>query len=237
MQRDLFAVHSPVGNIVQWPGNQANDAWKPGDPMAWKPGDKRLETRRKSLETRRSWTSFQAIEPLETRRSDTENQQLNPEETPGNQGILDRSNRALSSVEPVVNLRDSIEQVNTLPEECRENATELKRWLRGFFGKHHPSHTVPEGPDEIILAKCLAIAPLANLVSVLQTLNRKATRPGDTWAWFVTVFCQRIHRTRDLTQVAAPPAFRQPKKNPSTEGQGDFQRDLLRETGAAVGRL
>ena len=233
VQRSLFAIPSSVENRLNLPGNQAGPAWKPGSQPEEKPGRTCLETRQGCLVTRQPWTSYQAGGSLVTRQVDTENQQVTPFDLPGNQAILDRSSRDLSSVATSVSLRDSIEGVNQLPAELGEQAAELKRWLRGFFGKHHPSHTIPEGPDEIILAKSLAIAPLASLVGILQNMNRKNTRPGDTWAWFVTVFCSRIHRTRDLSTVRAHPAFHQPKKNPSSERGSGFSADLLQETAAA----
>lgn len=234
VQRSLFAIPSSVENRLNLPGNQAAVAWKPGNQPDDKPGRTGLETRQGCLVTRQRWTSFQAGTPLETRQAETENQQVTPFDLPGNQAILDRSSRVLSSVATSVSLRDSIEGVNHLPEELGEHAAELKRSLREYFVRHHPSHTVQDGPDEIILAKCLAISPLRGIVSVLESLHRKNTRPGDTWAWFVTVFCSRIHRTRDLATVRAHPAFHQPKKNPSSERGGGFSADLLQEIAAGA---
>jgi hypothetical protein len=234
VQRSLFAIDSPVENWGNLPGNQGTPPWKPGHQPQQKPGSTSLKTREPSLETRAQWTSFQGGTSTGTREVIEENQQDDPEYLPGNQGALDRSNRILSSVPNGYDHRDSIETVNHLPAELTEQAEDLRRWLRGFFGKHHPAHTVPNGPDEIILAKCLAIAPVSNLVQVLQVLHRKNTRPGDTWAWFVTVFCQRIHRTQDLAAVKAPAGFHQGKKDPSSERQAQFSADLLQQTTAAA---
>lgn len=234
VQRSLFAMSSPVENVVNWPGNQGAPPWKPGHLPPQKPGHTALETRAPALETRARWTSYQGATATETRAPFVENQQDNPDYCPGNQGILDRSNRILPSVPDDYDHRDSIEWVNYLPPELAVQAEDLKRWLRSFFGKNDPSHTVPDGPDEIILAKCLAIAPAFSLAKVLQTLDRSKTRPGETWAWFVTVFCQRIHRTKDLSAVKAPAGFHQTKKDPSSERQAQFSADLLQQTAAAV---
>lgn len=176
----------------------------------------------------------------------TQNQQLGTlvEELPGQ--VLDRSSRVVSSFVGVLLLRDSIEGVNRLPPPLAENGQELRRWLRGFFEKHHPSHTAPDGPDEIILAKCLAVAPLASLKGVMEALKRRGTRPGDTWAWWVTVFCQRIHKTKDLTAVPAHPAFHEetPRKNPSHETAAaeaaetpEFGRQMLHQVAGNTRKL
>lgn len=237
VQRSLFAINSPVENWDNRPGNKDAAAWKPGRSPSQLPGSSGLETRTPALETRPLWTSYQAATSLETRPVVLENQadstKTGLETRPSS---IDRD-RVLSSVDRSISLRDSIDGVNHLPPELRPEAEELKAWLRGFFGKHHPSHTVPPGPDEIILAKCLAIGPLGNIVKVLQDLNRKNTRPGNTWAWFVTVFCQRLRRTRNPAEVEAQAGFHVPKKPASNEGGADFRSGLLQEVAAAAGRF
>lgn len=147
---------------------------------------------------------------------------------------LDRSSRVLSSADAALPLRDSIEGANRIPPEFAENAETLKRWLRNFFVKHHPSHNPPDGPDEVILAKCLAVAPLPRLAQTLTTLDDKGTQPRDSWAWFVTVFCQRIHKTKLWDEVRAPEGFHQPKKPASSEGGAQFSADLLQEVTAGA---
>lgn len=236
-QRSLFVAAGAVEKTLRLPGNQARTGLETRQAPAQNPG-RNMPGFSENLPGNQAEPAWNSREPaqnpgmggLETRQVLTHNQQLgdNP---------LDRSNRVLSSVDSSSTPARSIERVNHLPTELQSEAEELKRWLRGFFGKHHLSHTVPAGPDEIILAKCLAIAPLPSLVGVLQVMNRKGTRPGDTWAWFVTVFCQRIHRTRDTNAVEAPPAFCQGKKNPSSEGRPGFASDLLQEVAAGVPRL
>jgi hypothetical protein len=237
VQRSLFAINSPVENWDNRPGNKDAPAWKPGRSPSQLPGSSGLETRTPALETRPLWTSYQAATSLETRPVVLENQadstKTGLETRPPS---IDRD-RVLSSNEVRLDSRDSIEGVNRLPPEFRPDAEELKRWLRGFFAKHHPSHTAPDGPDEIILAKCLAIANLGDLVRVLQQLNRANTRPGDSWAWFVTVFCQRLRRIKNPAEVMARGGFHQPKKPASNEGGADFRSDLLREITAAVGKI
>jgi hypothetical protein len=76
------------------------------------------------------------------------------------------------------------------------------------------------------------------LAQILTSLDKKQTRPGDTWAWFVTVFCQRTHGTKNTAGIAAPAGFHQPKKNPSHESrESNFTGDLLQQVGEAVHRL
>ncbi len=234
IQRSLFAMPSPVDNSARWTSNQATVAWKPGQPVDEKPGHTGLETRPHGRVTRPLWTTYQATSGLETRPQDTqviESTQVSGLET--RPSSIDRD-RGLSSVEPVVNLRDSIETVNRLPEELRQDAENLKRWLRSFFAQIRAGDTIPDGPDEIILAKCLAIAQLGRLAHSLKKLHSKQTRCGDNWAWWVTVFCQRIHGTKDTTAVPAPMGFHQPKKPASHEGGGQFPADLLQKVTAAA---
>ncbi|HLJ76897.1 MAG TPA: hypothetical protein VKT75_05765 [Acidobacteriaceae bacterium] len=237
VQRELFAVVSPVEKSSSWQSNQARLAWKPGQQLDEKPGQTGLETRPAGRVTRPAWTTYQASTGLETRPAPTENQsddsKTGLETRPRS---IDRD-RGLSSVERVLLLRDSIEGVNWLPEELRQDGDQLKRWLRFYFAQTRPQHPVPDGPDEIIQAKCLALANLARLQHVLAQLHKKSTRPGDNWAWFVTVFCQRIKGTKDTSTVPAPPAFRQTKKTPSSERRPEFVDELLSEVSGATGRM
>ena len=211
-QRSLFVMPDAVENDAGWPDYQATGGPITRPLVARLPGQGGPITRPGG--------------PI-TRPPFTQNQQLTDDP-------LDRSNRVLSSVGTSLNPRDSIEGVNHLPVECVENAEKLKRWLRDYFGQHHRSHNPPQGPDDVILAKCLAIAPLASLAAVLRTLDKKRTSPGDSWAWFVTVFCSRIHRTRELDKVPAPPAFRVSKQTPSSEGNPNFASELLHQAAASV---
>jgi hypothetical protein len=234
VQRSLFAVSSPVENWPNRPGNQDGSPWKPGREAPQKPGRTALETRVPALETRAQWTSFQGGTSLETRavvqenQPDTENTGLETRPL-----SIDRD-RGLSSFEGVLHLRDSIEGVNRLPDELRPHAEKLKRWLRDYFLDIRAGDTVPDGPDEIILAKCLAIAELPRLGHLLKKIHGKRTKCGDTWAWWVTVFCQRVKGTKDTTAVPAHPAFHQPKKPASHESGGQFPADLLQQVSAAA---
>lgn len=237
VQRSLFAVNSPVDNWAERPGNNGAAPWKPGQSPSWKPGHSALETRATTGVTRAPWTSFQGARTLETRAHEPENRNLDPSDALETRApSIDRIEHCDVHV-PVVSIRDSIDGVNWLPEDLRQDGEQLKRWLRFYFAQTRPQQPVPDGPDEIIQAKCLAITGLARLQHVLSQLHKKGTRPGDTWAWFVTVFCQRVHGTKDTTQVVAPPAFRQSKKTPSSERRPEFVNDLIADVTGATGRM
>ncbi len=118
-----------------------------------------------------------------------------------------------SAVERVVRRVDSVDSVRFLPPVYISDAEELKTLLRDYASKYHPTKTVPDGPDEQILAQCLAAAPLARLIDVLTEMNRVRTKAGDKWPWWVKVFCHRIHRNKDPRTVRAPEIFRQQKQN------------------------
>lgn len=233
-QRSLFAVSGVVDNISNWPTYQARSGQQTRPALANEPGQGGQRARPGGQPTRPDLAyepGHVANEPGQSgqrpRPGIMQNQQLSADP-------LDRSSRDLSSIVDLPTPSESIERVNHIPEELAHDARLLKKWLKSYFEGHHPSHTAPDGPDEIILAKCLAISPLARLAQTLTTLDKKGTRPGETWAWFVTVFCQRIHRTKYPAQVAAPPGFIQPKKTPSSERGGGFSADLLQEVAAGA---
>lgn len=237
LQRSLFAVNSPVDKWPNLPGNQAP---LPGNQAGHLPGNQAgpdEKPGRTCLETRQGWTSFQAGGCLETRQVSPETKDLSQST------CLETRQPSIDRVEycgftgTVLRLRDSIEGVNWLPDEKRTHGEILKRWLRDYFAQTRPHQPVPDGPDEIILAKCLALASLDRLDNVLQKLAEQKIQCKESWAWFVTVFCQRIYGTKDTKQVPAEPAFRQAKKNPSSERRPEFTTDLLDELTSATKKL
>jgi hypothetical protein len=109
--------------------------------------------------------------------------------------------------------------VKAVPEAFAADAEELKVHVRQYRGRHHPSHTIPEGPDAEILGKCLAVAPLAHLVNIIQTEEKKnhPMRPGDSWMWWVSIFCDRVHRIKGHDHRKRTPIreqFRQAQNEP-----------------------
>jgi hypothetical protein len=236
-QLSLFAMPGGRNSRPLQPENQATAGLETRPLVAEKPGHWWPKNQANRPENQANWPGNQATTGLENRPSGlntrpaiTHNQQLT--DSP----LIDRSNRFLPSVDSSVPHRVSIEQVNRLPAELREHAEKLQRWLRDYFNTHHPSHAAPPGPDEIILAKCLSVAPLANLAAVLKALDQRKTHPGETWAWFVTVFCQRIHRKKPH-ELQPSAGFYEARKQPASETDQLFEAELLSQVNGAARRM
>ena len=48
-------------------------------------------------------------------------------------------------------------------------------------------------PDKRIIAEFLAVAPWPDLLQMLRTMHAQKTKPGHSYAWFVSVANQRIN--------------------------------------------
>jgi hypothetical protein len=69
-----------------------------------------------------------------------------------------------------------------------ELASALRSYLREYGSTDHDR----QPPDQEILAKCLAIAPLSSLLSKLRELRQHDVRGANNYAWFVTTFAHRL---------------------------------------------
>jgi hypothetical protein len=73
---------------------------------------------------------------------------------------------------------------------------EACRWIHGYqcqFGKRHRDQPDPPKPDNKILARILALAPLETLTRLLTKMAQDRIKPGYNYAWFEAVILQRIH--------------------------------------------
>lgn len=233
-QRSLFAVDSRLGERFNLPNPQAGSGQLSRQVPANVPGSTGQISRQERPTFQAPPANGFGIPANTPGRSGQDSRQVSTQNQQLSDASLDRSNRVLPALEPLHGLRDSIESVTQLPVAFREDAETLKRWLRDFYETHHPSHRPPEGPDESIQAKCLAIAPLRRLAGILATRDKKGTRPGESWAWFVTVFANSVHGTKVLADVPAPPEFRKTLKPPSTESGTLFPNSLLKQAAASV---
>ena len=99
----------------------------------------------------------------------------------------------------------------------------LSENLCAHMQRYGPVGHDPNPPDQIILAKCLEIAPAARLLAMLKSLQRRGNACGSTYAWFVTVFA------RMLEGASKPP--------PRKSGDLEFGRSLLHHAASGSRRL
>lgn len=236
-QLGLFAVR-------ERPGNQATVAWKNGQ---WWPGKQTSG----GLETRPEWPGKPATvdeipgqvdekpghsgletrpRGLNTRPRTTQNQQLS------DSSLSIESTEGMSSFVGVLLLEHSIGYANCIPDGRKEDAKEIREGLHGYINHIKPSGPMPKGPDNDIVARCLAIAPNKVLVETLHMMFRERLTPKPSWAWFVTVLCDRIHGKKP-NEVPCPEGYRQGKKNASRESGEQFSSQLLEQVNGVAKRM
>ena len=236
-QRSLFTASTFVENRSYWPGNQARGGRETRPEVDEKPGQCWTSNQASGRVTRPRWTDYQASldekpgqSGLITRPALTQNQQL----TGG--GAHDRSidTSPKGSIEEEV--IDRVVHATKLPEHLVDASSVLSEHLRGYAQELGPPHLAAATPDETILARCFAIAPLGELISLLRQMHRKGTRTGDGYAWFVAVFANRIHRIRsqDLRIALQRHSARKP---PGRTRDRDFGPSLVNQATAGLSRM
>ena len=123
---------------------------------------------------------------LQTEPVSTQNQQL----TSGSVADLINQNNLID-----IHFFDSIRAIaaaKTVLPEHRAEAMELAAALRTYHHQFGPSNRELGPVPEVIIARCLAVAPLGSLLSELKQLRIQAVRAGSKYAWYVSVFCQRL---------------------------------------------
>jgi hypothetical protein len=191
--RGIFTPIADVEKRPKLPGNQAATCLVSRQLDPTSTHGTCLETRQLEAKERRIPGSYlpgnqAAHHPscLETRQSLAQNQQL----TDG--ADVDRS---IGSIEIQYNSYESIEHIacaKTLTTDQRSDAIELSSWLRSYLREFGPPDQDQRAPDQQILARCLAVAPLGSLLSELKKMQQRCVRAGSQYAWFVTVFAQRL---------------------------------------------
>jgi hypothetical protein len=171
--------------------------------VALKPGHAMQENQATSgLETRPDWPGNQATlagKPgqtgLETRPPETQNEQL----ADGSLNQI-RSESDCSSYLYISQIHQ-ISAIERLREDQKEVAALLAKDLMRYAQVHPPNGSHERHPPQLVLARCLALAPYETLLETLQNLHESGVRAGNKFSWFVTVFANRIHGF-DATEVA-----------------------------------
>ena len=233
-QRSLFAV--PSGQIPRpdWPTNQARSGLPTRPALANEPGQSGQPTRPVWPTNQASWPTNQASlanEPgqsgLPTRPALTQNQPLSG--SPPDQIRSDQ----IGSLEPSVVLINQIAQIDNLKEEQVEDARTLASRLVGYAAAYGHGRIREQKPSERILARCLAIAPVDTLIKTLSLMAGKSVSCGEKYAWFVTVFLNRIHGIESKLVVQVFENVLQ-KKKAGRHTDPLYTEQLLQQTAAGV---
>jgi hypothetical protein len=155
-----------------WPGNPATSGLEIPPRWPGNPATGGLESPPPGLE----------IPPRQT-----QNQQLAP-------GALNqiRSESDCSGIETISQI-SQISAIERLREDQKEVAALLAQALVRYVSFHPPRVRSERHPSQLVLARCLALGDYDTLQETLQNLHESKARAGSKFAWFVTVFANRIH--------------------------------------------
>jgi hypothetical protein len=181
---------------------------------AWLPGSNLTRNQAAADELPGSVPGNQAATCLVTLQQTTQNQQLT-----GSAPDIDRIDRSkgFSSIE--VSVIDRIARATTVPVENQKDAAELSELLRGFMDAFGGPHHDKGKPDEVILARSFAVAPLGDLKKLLLNDMRRTKLPSfDSYMYLVSVFAEKIHGIKNLARkIKAIQPVQQSRKNPHRE--------------------
>jgi hypothetical protein len=143
---------------------------------------------------------------LPNRPVETENQQLSADALiRSDQDLILERSGTISQISQIAEIRE-------LQEEQKEVASLLSLDLQEYMKRHHPPGSCEAFPAELILARCLAIAPHEDLQDQLRILDGEGRTCGRKYAWFVTVFLNRIYGIDPQVASEAFEASRHRKK-------------------------
>jgi hypothetical protein len=160
----------------------------------------------------------------------TENQRLATSST----NVFDSIESGFSSKELSVQVIDRIARATTVAEENKNDARvlseHLRAYIRAFGGPHHDKGN----PDQLVLARCFAIAPLGDLENLLLNDMRRFTPPAfDSYMYIVSIFAEKIHGIKNLT---AKLKALQPALTPQ-QRQLQFKNEIINYTMARAKRM
>jgi hypothetical protein len=193
-QSPMFPYQGALLNRADRPAQQDTTALQNRTPVPFSAGHSALSNRADCPAQQGDCPAEQGGVPRSTGQSAppsraplTENQQLAA-------GALIRSDQTQIPVVDlsIVQIRN-VAAIDKLQEEQKEVASLLSSKLVEYCRKHQKEPLVEQYPPERILARCLAIAPYKTLNETLETLSKEGGPTGKKFAWFVTVFLNRIH--------------------------------------------
>jgi hypothetical protein len=110
--------------------------------------------------------------------------------------------------------------LNADPKKCDPaDIRELRKWVHGYQAKFGRDKN-PHPPDDKILAQLLAVAPVWQIVRLIDDLKAEGKEPGYQYAWYGTVALQRIHGIRPDEVTARRAELKAvPKRHPALTGE------------------
>jgi hypothetical protein len=160
----------------------------------------------------------------------TEHQQLSD-------ASLIRSDQDLNQgTDSIVNQIRKVAFVENVREDQKEVAALLYSDLMRYMQQHHPQGSVDAYPSERIIARCLAIADYEHLAETLKTLHNEGQTAGKKFAWFVSIFFNRIYGI-DAAVVAR--TFEQVRLEKKGQPQQNklFADELIQHTAAQLRKM
>lgn len=146
---------------------------------------------------------------------------------------------------PVAPVDISIEPISILDRMLNSRPSHFDKttlaqagaWVHGYMTKLGDIPN-PHPPDPYILAQFLAISDWENLKGLLRNLMAERKRPGQSYAWFVTVALQRIHGVQPQVLKARRADLRiarRPQAPEPTQDNLKFAADLVAGLAKAKG--
>jgi hypothetical protein len=193
-QNPMFPQQGALLNRAHRPGEQGTSAPENRAPLPYKTGHTAPLNRAECPEKQGGCPEKQGEVPFIAGRSAPENRAPATENQQVAGGSLIRSdqNQDHGFVSDPVIVRN-IASVENLQNEQKEVASLLSSLLVDHMERHQPHGGGEKYPPERILARCLAIAPIETLKQTLETLSNEGRPAGKKFAWFVTIFLNRIH--------------------------------------------
>lgn len=136
----------------------------------------------------------------------------------------ERAGARRNRIESIGSSRVSIDRClaqTTLDVDQTEHAASLRAHLRSYAARAGCHTLAGAEADDKIIAQCLAIAPYDRLVDCLVGLRLSNMGKPRTFAWFVSVFLERIHGYTP-TEVAAAREALKVKPKPAQEADRDL---------------
>jgi hypothetical protein len=191
--KGIFTDFGTVEKLSDWPGNPPGGGGFPGhfqpENQATKsPGNQATMANEERIPGH-SWPGNSprcSPRGLETRPDITQNQQLtdgenaDPDPDPIHVQLL-----SFGSIQYIACAK-------VVPPEHRRDAVELQNALQAYHQQYAPK-TRETGPvPAIIIARCLAVASLGELLSELKQMRIRGVRAGSSYGWYPSVFAQRL---------------------------------------------
>jgi hypothetical protein len=233
-QRSLFVAGNVRPQLIHWPTIQASTGQPSRPVLANEPGQ--------------HWPTIQANWPTIQASTGQPSRPIGQPSRPvlanhpGQFGAdtyrnararIDRSIDQDSTPSGLVVLIDrALRTVEILPAQ-QQDADILRDALCEYRTAFDVDSLYPGGPDQVAIARILAIAPIEELCGVLRKLLTARVPPGKQDMWFFTVLMQKIH--------GAPPKLvadrydgMKRKKPPMNETLQNFGPELLSATAAGM---